>query len=128
MSSEITQSVAYDNYDDFQHVNFIFSQNLILLFWGLFNDETDLKVRYLAWWVSFLYYWIFIGLCCSLCFSTLVLIFCHLDFLQCNKISWLIHLDDKQSSHIYLCQVTFCCWFLFVLGLNVLYISNCYCF
>jgi hypothetical protein len=27
MSSEIIQSVAYyDNYDDFQHVNFIFSQ------------------------------------------------------------------------------------------------------
>jgi hypothetical protein len=23
MSSEIIQSVAYDNYDDFQHVNFI---------------------------------------------------------------------------------------------------------
>jgi hypothetical protein len=23
MSSEITQSVAYDNYDDFQHVNYI---------------------------------------------------------------------------------------------------------
>ncbi len=31
--SEITQSVAYDNYDDFQHyVNFIFSQNFISLF------------------------------------------------------------------------------------------------
>jgi hypothetical protein len=27
MSSEIIHSVAYDNYDDFQHVNFIFSQN-----------------------------------------------------------------------------------------------------
>jgi hypothetical protein len=26
MNSEIIQSVAYDNYDDFQHVNFIFSQ------------------------------------------------------------------------------------------------------
>jgi hypothetical protein len=26
MSSEIIQSVTYDNYDDFQHVNFIFSQ------------------------------------------------------------------------------------------------------
>jgi hypothetical protein len=45
--SEITQSVAYDNYDDFQHyVNFIFSQNFISLFWGLFNDETELRVRY----------------------------------------------------------------------------------
>jgi len=46
MSSEIIQRVAYDNYDDdFQHVNFIFSQNFISLFWGLFNDETDLRVR-----------------------------------------------------------------------------------
>jgi hypothetical protein len=34
MSSEIIQSVAYDNYDDFQHVNLIFSQIFILLFWG----------------------------------------------------------------------------------------------
>jgi hypothetical protein len=25
MSSEIIQNTAYDNYDDFQHVNFIFS-------------------------------------------------------------------------------------------------------
>jgi hypothetical protein len=40
MSSEIIQSVAYDNYDDFQHVNFIVSQNFISLFLGLFNDET----------------------------------------------------------------------------------------
>jgi len=38
--------VAYDNYDDFQHVNFIFSQTFISLFWGLFNDEIDLKIRY----------------------------------------------------------------------------------
>jgi hypothetical protein len=45
MSSEIIQSVAYDNYDDFQHVNFIFSQISISLFWGFFNDETDLRVR-----------------------------------------------------------------------------------
>jgi hypothetical protein len=44
MSSEIIQSVANDNYDDFQHVNLIFSHNFILLFWGLFNDETDLSV------------------------------------------------------------------------------------
>jgi hypothetical protein len=44
-SSEIIQSVDYDNYDDFQHVNFLFSQNFISLFWGLFNDETDLRVR-----------------------------------------------------------------------------------
>jgi hypothetical protein len=48
MSSEIIQSVAYDNYDDFfQHLNFIFSQKIISLFWGLFNDETDLRVRYI---------------------------------------------------------------------------------
>ncbi len=26
MNSEIIQNVSYDNYDDFQHVNFIFSQ------------------------------------------------------------------------------------------------------
>jgi len=46
MTSEIIQNVAYDNYDDFvQHVNFIFSQNFISLFWGLFNEETDLRVR-----------------------------------------------------------------------------------
>jgi hypothetical protein len=42
---KIIQSVAYDNYDDFEHVNFIFSQIFISLFWGLFNDETDLRVR-----------------------------------------------------------------------------------
>jgi hypothetical protein len=35
MSSEIIQSVAYDNYDDFQLVNFIFSQNFISRFWEL---------------------------------------------------------------------------------------------
>jgi hypothetical protein len=29
MSSEIIQNVAYDNYDDIQHVNFIFSQIFI---------------------------------------------------------------------------------------------------
>jgi len=29
MSNEIIQSVIYDNYDDFQHVNLIFSQNFI---------------------------------------------------------------------------------------------------
>jgi hypothetical protein len=48
MSSEIIQSVAYDNYDDFQHVNFIFSWNFISLFWELFNDETDVRVPYLS--------------------------------------------------------------------------------
>jgi hypothetical protein len=44
MGSENIQNVGYDNCDDFQHVNFIFSQNFISLFWGLFNDETNLKV------------------------------------------------------------------------------------
>jgi hypothetical protein len=29
MSSEIIQGVAYDNYDDFQRVNFILSQKFI---------------------------------------------------------------------------------------------------
>jgi hypothetical protein len=32
MSSEIIQNVAYDNYDGFQHVKFIFSQIFISLF------------------------------------------------------------------------------------------------
>jgi hypothetical protein len=45
MSNEIIQSVAYDNYDDFQHINIIFSQNFISLFLGLFNDKTDPRVR-----------------------------------------------------------------------------------
>ncbi len=49
MSSEIIQSVAYNNYDDFQHVKFIFSQIFISLFWGLFNDEIHLRVRYMSW-------------------------------------------------------------------------------
>jgi hypothetical protein len=49
MSSEIIRSVvAYDNYDNFQHFNFIFSQNFISEFWGLFPDKTDLRVRYLG--------------------------------------------------------------------------------
>jgi len=43
----IIQNVAYDNYDDFQCVDFIFSQNFISLVRGLFNDETVLRVRYL---------------------------------------------------------------------------------
>jgi hypothetical protein len=35
MNSEIIQNVASDNYDDFQHDNFIFSQNLVSLFRGI---------------------------------------------------------------------------------------------
>jgi hypothetical protein len=45
MNSEIIPNIAYDNYDDFQHDNFMFSQNFIPLFWGLFNDETDLRLK-----------------------------------------------------------------------------------
>jgi hypothetical protein len=32
MSSETIQNVAYDNYDNFEHVNFIFSQKFIQYF------------------------------------------------------------------------------------------------
>ncbi len=36
MNSEIIQNVAYANYDDFQHNDFIFSQNFIsLFFWRI---------------------------------------------------------------------------------------------
>jgi hypothetical protein len=45
MNSEIIWSVAYNNYDDFQHVNFILSQNFISLFWESYSDETDLRER-----------------------------------------------------------------------------------
>jgi hypothetical protein len=45
MSNEIIQNVDYNNYDDFQHFKFIFSQIFISQIWGLFNDEIDLKVR-----------------------------------------------------------------------------------
>jgi len=41
MSSEIIQNITYDNYDHFQHVNFMFSQIFMSLFSGLFNDETN---------------------------------------------------------------------------------------
>jgi hypothetical protein len=37
--------VAYDKYDDFQHINVIFLQIFISLSSELFNDETDLTVR-----------------------------------------------------------------------------------
>jgi len=53
MSSEIIHIVAYDNYDDFQHVNFIFSQIFISPFWGLFNDETNLRIRYFAFYMFY---------------------------------------------------------------------------
>jgi hypothetical protein len=41
MSSEIIHSVVFDNYDDFQHVNFMLSQ----IFISLFNNETNHRVR-----------------------------------------------------------------------------------
>jgi len=50
MSIEIIQSVAYDNYDDFQHKNVRFSQISISLFLGLFNDKTNLRIKYLAFY------------------------------------------------------------------------------
>jgi len=43
MSNE--KFVDFDNYDDFQHINDIFSQNFISLYLELFNDVTDLRVR-----------------------------------------------------------------------------------
>jgi hypothetical protein len=47
MNNEIILSVAYDDFDDFQHVNFGISQIFISLFWALFNDKTNLKVRHI---------------------------------------------------------------------------------
>ncbi len=32
MNSEIIKNLAYDNYDGFQHYNFVLSQNFISLF------------------------------------------------------------------------------------------------
>jgi hypothetical protein len=48
MSSEIIQSVTYDDHDDFQHVNnFIFSQkNSFRYFKDYLMMETDHKVSY----------------------------------------------------------------------------------
>jgi hypothetical protein len=47
MSNEIIQIVACDDYEGFQHLNILFSERkIILTFKGLFNDETDLMVRY----------------------------------------------------------------------------------
>ncbi len=48
MSSEIIESVAYDNYDDFQHVNFIFSQNFISLWMNATlatNKSSFIKIK-----------------------------------------------------------------------------------
>jgi hypothetical protein len=43
MRNEIIQIVACHNYDDFQHLNFIFSLKIIPLFYKLFNDEIDFR-------------------------------------------------------------------------------------
>ncbi len=45
MSNEIMRCVAFDNYDDFQHLNVIFLQSFISLSSELLNHETDLRVR-----------------------------------------------------------------------------------
>jgi hypothetical protein len=42
MSSEIIQSEAYDNYDDFQHVHFIFSQKNHFTIWRIIYLMTKL--------------------------------------------------------------------------------------
>jgi hypothetical protein len=42
--SEIIENVPYDNYDDFQLVNFIFSQKVVSLIWRSFNGETNLTL------------------------------------------------------------------------------------
>jgi hypothetical protein len=75
MNSEIIRNVAYDNYDDFQHANSIFSQNFISLLWGLVNDEIDLRVRWLANWKT-----------CTL---------------KCNHQVWTCPSNGNQNSTIY---------------------------
>jgi hypothetical protein len=45
MISEIIQSVGYESYDNSHHVHFIFSQKFVSLFWGLFDDEIDIRVN-----------------------------------------------------------------------------------
>jgi hypothetical protein len=42
MSNEIILRLAYDNYDNIQHINFIFLQISISLFLELFNDKLTL--------------------------------------------------------------------------------------
>jgi hypothetical protein len=47
MSNEIIQSVAYDNYDDFQHVKFIYIHNKsVHYFEDYFLMKLSFKVRY----------------------------------------------------------------------------------
>jgi hypothetical protein len=48
MSNEIIQSVAYNNYDYFQHDNFIFLHKFSFHYFEnyIYNDKTDHRVRY----------------------------------------------------------------------------------
>jgi hypothetical protein len=41
MSSKIIQSVAYDNYNDFQHVNFIFFTNFNFTILGIIEWQKN---------------------------------------------------------------------------------------
>jgi hypothetical protein len=45
VNREIILTMSYDNYDDFQHVNFVFTQKFVSLSLGLFNDKTIVRVR-----------------------------------------------------------------------------------
>jgi hypothetical protein len=48
MSAEVIQSVAYDNYDDFQLVHFLFSLNFnFKYFEDYLMTETELRVRFI---------------------------------------------------------------------------------
>jgi hypothetical protein len=46
-------TLYHDNYDDFQHVNLTFSQNFVSLFGELFNDKTDLTIRYRYFFLTY---------------------------------------------------------------------------
>jgi hypothetical protein len=45
MSSEIIQTVAYDNYDEFHMSTSYFHKFSFHYFWRLFNEETDLRTK-----------------------------------------------------------------------------------
>jgi hypothetical protein len=46
MKNEIIQIVTCDNYDGFQHLNFVFSQKNVYFFKKLFKDETNPRVKF----------------------------------------------------------------------------------
>jgi hypothetical protein len=50
MSIEIIQSVAYDNYDDFNIRMSDFHKFSFHYILGLFNDKTNLRIKYLAFY------------------------------------------------------------------------------